>query len=77
VFRINSTKSQTVRFFAALLMNKAVVRGVAWMERSGIREVGAENPGFHPGYCSVHARLDERAPRYGVLRMTLRLVQVI
>jgi hypothetical protein len=59
-------------------MNKSVVLGVAWMEPfdlaqdrlRGIREVGAGNPGFHPGYCSVLARLDERAPRSGVLRMT-------
>jgi hypothetical protein len=54
-------------------MNKSVVLGVAWMERGGIREGGAENPGLHPGYGDfvVLARLDERAQRSRVLTMTI------
>ncbi|MBI3799908.1 MAG: hypothetical protein HY268_23410 [Deltaproteobacteria bacterium] len=47
-----------MRFFASLLMNKSVVLGVVWMERSGIQEVEAGNPGLHPGYCSVLAQPD-------------------
>jgi len=39
MLRINPVKGLAVRFFAALLMNKSIVLGVAWMERSGVRVV--------------------------------------
>jgi hypothetical protein len=50
VVTLNVVKGLAVRFFAALLMNKFVVRTAH--------------------YCSVLARLDERARRSGILRMT-------
>ena len=71
--RISYSVARRARFFAFttfwLLMNKSVVRGVAWMERNPGGVSG--NPGLHPGYGDfvVLARLDERAQRSRVLRI--------